>query len=151
MDIDSGPFALKHRYDSHMYKISRARQGQKPVPSQNHKPNGRSLEAIHYVCGSFRGILLLSSRKIVERTVLGSPPSSESAVLGTTNLAAPLTCTDFQRHSIHMLKPSVICLVLISTLTPVVAETPANPRFRLHAIMRDFEAQGFSGGAARHS
>ena len=44
-----------------------------------------------------------------------------------------------------MLKPSVMCLVLLSALIPLIAQAPANPPSRLQAIMRDFEAEGFSG------
>src|SRR5262245_41585346 len=44
-----------------------------------------------------------------------------------------------------MLKPSVMCLGLLSALTPLFAQAPANPPSRLQAIMRDFEAEGFSG------
>ena len=44
-----------------------------------------------------------------------------------------------------MLKPSVLCLVLLSTLIPLIAQAPANPPSRLQAIMRDFDAEGFSG------
>jgi CubicO group peptidase (beta-lactamase class C family) len=44
-----------------------------------------------------------------------------------------------------MLKPSVLCLVLLSALIPLIAQAPANPPSRLQAIMRDFEAEGFSG------
>ena len=43
------------------------------------------------------------------------------------------------------LRPSVICLVLLSAVIPLIAQAPANPRSRLQAIMRDFEAEGFSG------
>jgi CubicO group peptidase (beta-lactamase class C family) len=43
-----------------------------------------------------------------------------------------------------MLKPSVMWLVLLSAL-PLIAEVPANLPSRLQAIMRDFEAEGFSG------
>ena len=57
---------------------------------------------------------------------------------------APLTGTDFQRH-LHMLKPSVMCLALLSALIPLIAQAPANLPSRLQAIMRDFEAEGFSG------
>src|SRR4030095_11350108 len=38
-----------------------------------------------------------------------------------------------------------MCLVLLTTLTPLIAQAPANLPSRLHAIMRDFEAEGFSG------
>ena len=44
-----------------------------------------------------------------------------------------------------MLRPSLICLVLLSTLIPLIAQAPANLPSRLQAIMRDFDAQGFSG------
>jgi CubicO group peptidase (beta-lactamase class C family) len=48
-----------------------------------------------------------------------------------------------------MRKPSVIFLVLLSALVPVIAQAPAQAPAtlpsRLHAIMRDFEAEGFSG------
>ena len=64
-------------------------------------------------------------------------------------------CVSFRAHStnlaqifsvtIDMLKPSVLCLVLLSALIPLIAQAPANPPSRLQAIMRDFEAEGFSG------
>ena len=38
-----------------------------------------------------------------------------------------------------------MCLVLLSALIPLIAQAPANPPSRLQAIMRDFEAEGFSG------
>lgn len=44
-----------------------------------------------------------------------------------------------------MLKPSVMCLVLLSALIPLIAQAPENPPSRLQAIMRDFDAEGFSG------
>jgi CubicO group peptidase (beta-lactamase class C family) len=44
-----------------------------------------------------------------------------------------------------MLKPSVMCLVLFSALIPLFAQTPATAPSRLQAIMRDFDAEGFSG------
>jgi CubicO group peptidase (beta-lactamase class C family) len=44
-----------------------------------------------------------------------------------------------------MLKPSVLWLVLLSALIPLIAQAPATPPSRLQAIMRDFEAEGFSG------
>jgi CubicO group peptidase (beta-lactamase class C family) len=46
---------------------------------------------------------------------------------------------------VGMLKPSVMCLVLLSALIPLIAQAPANSLSRLQAIMRDFEAEGFSG------
>jgi hypothetical protein len=46
---------------------------------------------------------------------------------------------------LDMLKPSVMCLVLLSALVPLIAQAPANLPSRLQAIMRDFEAEGFSG------
>ena len=36
-------------------------------------------------------------------------------------------------------------MVLLSALIPLIAQAPANPPSRLQAIMRDFEAEGFSG------
>lgn len=44
-----------------------------------------------------------------------------------------------------MFKPSVMCLMLLSTLTSLIAQAPANLPSRLQTIMRDFEAEGFSG------
>ena len=44
-----------------------------------------------------------------------------------------------------MLKPAVLFLVLLSALIPLIAQAPATPPSRLQAIMRDFEAEGFSG------
>jgi CubicO group peptidase (beta-lactamase class C family) len=44
-----------------------------------------------------------------------------------------------------MLKPFVMCLVLLSAPTPLSAQAPANLPSRLRAIMRDFDAEGFSG------
>jgi CubicO group peptidase (beta-lactamase class C family) len=38
-----------------------------------------------------------------------------------------------------------MCLVLLSALIPLIAQAPATPPSRLQAIMRDFEAEGFSG------
>jgi CubicO group peptidase (beta-lactamase class C family) len=46
---------------------------------------------------------------------------------------------------LDMLKPSVMCLVLLSALVPLIAQAPANLPSRLQGIMRDFEAEGFSG------
>ena len=47
--------------------------------------------------------------------------------------------------NLDMLKPFVMCLVLLNALTPLIAQAPAKPPSRLQAIMRDFEAEGFSG------
>jgi CubicO group peptidase (beta-lactamase class C family) len=44
-----------------------------------------------------------------------------------------------------MHKPSVLCLMLLSAFTPLIAQAPANLPSRLQAIMRDFDAEGFSG------
>jgi CubicO group peptidase (beta-lactamase class C family) len=44
-----------------------------------------------------------------------------------------------------MLKPSALCMVLLSALMPLIAQAPATLPSRLQAIMRDFEAEGFSG------
>ena len=44
-----------------------------------------------------------------------------------------------------MLKVSVIGLALLSAPLPLLAQAPATLPSRLHAIMRDFDAQGFSG------
>ena len=44
-----------------------------------------------------------------------------------------------------MLKPSVLCLALLCAALPLEAQAPATLPDRLHAVMRDFDAQGFSG------
>ena len=36
-------------------------------------------------------------------------------------------------------------MVLLSALMPLIAQAPATPPSRLQAIMRDFDAEGFSG------
>ena len=48
-------------------------------------------------------------------------------------------------RKLDMLKPSAMCVVLLSALVPLIAQAPATLPSRLHAIMRDFEAEGFSG------
>jgi CubicO group peptidase (beta-lactamase class C family) len=49
------------------------------------------------------------------------------------------------QRPLDMLKASVMCLVLLSALIPLLAQAPATPPSRLQAIMRDFDAEGFSG------
>jgi hypothetical protein len=73
--------------------------------------------------------------------------------VGWVSCVFPHNCFGFRHHqqmpALHRLKanlrPSVICLVLLSAVIPLIAQAPANPRSRLQAIMRDFEAEGFSG------
>ena len=38
-----------------------------------------------------------------------------------------------------------MCLVLLNAVIPLIAQAPAKPPSQLQAIMRDFEAEGFSG------
>jgi hypothetical protein len=44
-----------------------------------------------------------------------------------------------------MQRPSVMCVALLSALIPLMAQAPASLTSRLHAVMRDFAAEGFSG------
>jgi CubicO group peptidase (beta-lactamase class C family) len=44
-----------------------------------------------------------------------------------------------------MRKPLMMCVALLSAFVPLVAQAPTPLPSRLHPIMRDFEAEGFSG------
>jgi CubicO group peptidase (beta-lactamase class C family) len=44
-----------------------------------------------------------------------------------------------------LLRSLAVCLVLLGAIAPLIAQAPASPRSRLQAVMRDFEAEGFSG------